>query len=69
MMNDAPYARRIPRHVMRTVGHINFAVIAFCVEKFALPIVSRPIGKVRLSAKNGDLMTLLGQILTHLRCI
>ena len=55
-MNDAPDARRVPRHVMRTVGHINFAMIAFCVAKFAPPTVNCPIGKVRLSAKNGDLM-------------
>jgi len=68
-MNDAPDARRVPRHVMRTVGHINFAMIAFCVDKFAPPTVNRPIGKVRLSAKDGDFITLFGQILTHLRCI
>ena len=67
-MNDAPDARRVTRHVMRTVGHINFAVIAFCVAKLAPPTVNCPIGKVRLSAKNGDLITFFGQILTHLRC-
>ena len=68
-MNDAPYACWIPRHVMRAVGYINFAVCAFCVAKFAPPTVNCPIGKVRLSAKNGDLITFFGQILTHLRCI